>query len=197
MRRIRSSVERSGASRSGIRYAADPVIGVGQRLGQQRLARVEVVVDQRRRDPGVDRDPGDADVVDPLAGDPRDGRREDPLAGVRGPLPLGGAGAVLPVRPGGGDPGGDRSTALSGGGEVGADLRCEPADRSLALVQRAAAVAGRLQAALHGLDQLDVLVVDEVVDAVVEPADEAVAKRPPRGDATARRRRGCARVRRG
>ena len=127
-----------------------------------------MVVDERRGYAGVDRDPGDADVVDSLGwlsarpqprGSARGRRRLCRILG-RGVE----AGAVLRLLPGGSFHG-TIAQGPSGSGEVGADPGGEPTDRRLALVQRAAAVAGRLQAVLDRLDQLDVLFADEVVDA--------------------------------
>ena len=55
-------------------------VGVIERFGQQCVARVEVVVDERGRDPRVDGDPGDPHRVDSLAGDPTHRGGEDSFA---------------------------------------------------------------------------------------------------------------------
>src|SRR5262249_13750630 len=58
-------------------------VGVPERFGEQCLAAVEVVVDERRRDPGVHGDPRDPDAVDSLERNPPDRGAEDPLARAR------------------------------------------------------------------------------------------------------------------
>ena len=63
--------------------AAGQLVGELERLDQQRLARGEVVVHERRGDARVCRDAGDAHLVDALAGDPAHGRLEDPAARLR------------------------------------------------------------------------------------------------------------------
>ena len=69
-----------GATRLVVAADADvagQLVGVLERLGQQRVARGEVVVQQRGGDAGLHRDPGDPHVVDPLARDQLDGGVED------------------------------------------------------------------------------------------------------------------------
>ena len=53
-----------------------------ERLGQERLAALEVVVDERCRDAGVHRDPRDPHGVDSVGRDPLDGGVEDLLPGA-------------------------------------------------------------------------------------------------------------------
>ena len=64
------------------------LVGVLERLRQERLARLEVVVDRRRGDARIRRDPRDPGVVDPLAGDPPHRGVQDPLACARHPPTL-------------------------------------------------------------------------------------------------------------
>jgi hypothetical protein len=59
---------------------AGALVGVVQGLAEERLARREVVVHQRRRDPGRAGDPRDADLVDAMAGNQLTGDVEDALA---------------------------------------------------------------------------------------------------------------------
>ena len=91
-------------------------VGVVERLGEQCLAGLEVVVHERGRDAGVHRDPRDPDAVDPLAGDPADRGGEDPVACLRSRC---GAGSR-------------RLVASERGGEVGADPVGEPGHPVLA-----------------------------------------------------------------
>ena len=72
----------SAPARRAVRASPTAPVGVLDRLGEQRLAGGEVVVDERARDAGGHRDPRDPHVVDAVARDPLDRRGEDPLAGA-------------------------------------------------------------------------------------------------------------------
>ena len=81
---IAAAARRRAAASSGAdAHVAGALVGVLERLGQQRVARIEVVVDERRRHARVRRDAGDAHLVDPFAGDPPHRRVEDPCPRAR------------------------------------------------------------------------------------------------------------------
>ncbi len=69
-------------------HVARALVGVLDRLLQQRVARGEVVVHEARGHARVGRDARDAHVVDPLARDPSHRRVEDPLPGAHAPNPI-------------------------------------------------------------------------------------------------------------
>ena len=63
-------------------HVAGQLVRVLERLLEERLAGLEVVVDERGRDARVHRDARDPDLVDPVARDPLHGGGEDALAGA-------------------------------------------------------------------------------------------------------------------
>ncbi len=157
-------------------------VGVVERLSEQGVAGVEVVVDERGRDARLHRDPGDPHAVDPLAGDlarrPRRGSARGRSACDRSR----GHGRV----------GGIRIFARSA-----RTRSANHATASLPARQRAAPVTARVQTELDVPDQVDVLLEHERVQPLVEPLDGAGARSAARRAVAPRTRRGCARSRPG